>query len=398
MDWTLAQIRAKVRSLTGEADTTQLSNADLDLLINDYFCNKFPLEASPQELETDFTLTTQPTDDGEYLLSAAMLLIDKPLYVNNEKIWLTEDRKRFFDMYHEDYGNAFCITKAGLAVGTDATKVANSAFSFRIGNYTYPKAAAETALSGSTIPQNKYGAWRLEVASDGTISVVEASLNQGSRVIGSDLNEYRCKVSHTSTLDDKPVTGANWATYWEATGGSGSQVTWQLDTAYSATGQGYPTAAQAIAGLPIESSANAAMGFVTAINTGGTFVPGTTELSASGVTATYTDGFNSTRNKPVAALLRGRVLTVRPKPDDLYILKAPVALKRPTALSGTSDKPDDPLWGPVIAYGTALERKIELGDAEAIQKLVGPYQYHLGFINRKVIRQMSRTRHVKRTF
>lgn len=36
----------------------------------------------------------------------------------------------------------------------------------------------------------------------------------GDMVIGSDTQIYSCQINHTSTLNDRPITGANWQTYW----------------------------------------------------------------------------------------------------------------------------------------------------------------------------------------
>ena len=36
-----------------------------------------------------------------------------------------------------------------------------------------------------------------------------------SRVLGTDGNKYRCKLSHTSAVANKPITGGSWSTYWE---------------------------------------------------------------------------------------------------------------------------------------------------------------------------------------
>ncbi len=52
-------------------------------------------------------------------------------------------------------------------------------------------------------------------------------------VIGSDTNEYRCILGHISAAASRPVTGADYATYWEATGGSGAAETWVTATTYS---------------------------------------------------------------------------------------------------------------------------------------------------------------------
>jgi len=42
---------------------------------------------------------------------------------------------------------------------------------------------------------------------------------EGDIIIGSDNEKYVCNVAHTSTLTDKPITGANWETYWSLAGG-----------------------------------------------------------------------------------------------------------------------------------------------------------------------------------
>lgn len=50
-----------------------------------------------------------------------------------------------------------------------------------------------------------------------------------SVVVGSDSNDYSCIKSHTSSSDNKPITGSNYLLFWEA-GGSGSA--WVTGTQY----------------------------------------------------------------------------------------------------------------------------------------------------------------------
>ncbi len=52
-------------------------------------------------------------------------------------------------------------------------------------------------------------------------------------VIGSDLNEYRCILAHTSSTDTRPVTGSDYTTFWEATGETAAAETWVTTTEYS---------------------------------------------------------------------------------------------------------------------------------------------------------------------
>jgi hypothetical protein len=121
-----------------------------------------------------------------------------------------------------------------LAIGSDANKVSNVDFDFLIGGVRYTKTAVAdgTVLAGDDIPQDKYGAWRLEIGADLTIDIVEATDNA----------------------------------------------------------TGYDDAELAAAGLPALSENHASMGIVTASNSGGVFDPGTTNLDAVTVTAAYTDG------------------------------------------------------------------------------------------------------------
>ena len=56
-------------------------------------------------------------------------------------------------------------------------------------------------------------------------------------VIGSDGNDYQCILTHTATTADTPITGANWATYWVATGDTGIGSLWVSGTVYPLTYQ-----------------------------------------------------------------------------------------------------------------------------------------------------------------
>lgn len=66
-------------------------------------------------------------------------------------------------------------------------------------------------------------------------TMTDISSNLPDTVIGTDGNEYRCYVSHTSVAaNDRPITGANWADYWRATGNTGPAETWADTTDYTA--------------------------------------------------------------------------------------------------------------------------------------------------------------------
>jgi len=125
-------------------------------------------------------------------------------------------------------------TATGLAIGSTLPNVANGAFTFYLedSSYSQDADAVGVALSGSDIPKNRYGAWRLEVGGDATVDIIAATDN------------------------------AN----------------------------GYDDADEAIAGLPMLSSVHASMGTVTVSKSDAVFVPGTTNLDDVSTMVVYTDG------------------------------------------------------------------------------------------------------------
>lgn len=73
---------------------------------------------------------------------------------------------------------------------------------------------------------------------EGTIRIyprLNNSENIGTlvEVVGTDGNDYFCHETHTSTDDDKPITGVNYPLYWTATGGTGAGAVWASGTAYT---------------------------------------------------------------------------------------------------------------------------------------------------------------------
>lgn len=60
------------------------------------------------------------------------------------------------------------------------------------------------------------------------------ALNPDSEVTGTDGLIYTCRKGHTSAASNRPVTGADYSTYWEQTGSTGG--VWVTSTAYTSRG------------------------------------------------------------------------------------------------------------------------------------------------------------------
>lgn len=341
MAWALSDIRARWRTHTGRSSVDDITDVNVNSRINDFMQMHLPFEVSLGSMESDWTQETSAVDNGDYSIAETDLDLNEPITANGDALNVIQDKVAFFTKYPVNQDEGF-ITAPTLAIGSTASNVANAAFKYLISGWTYPKAAvaAGTALSGSTVPQNKYGAWLVEIDSAGTITITGATDNA----------------------------------------------------------TGYATAALAVNGLPSGSGTKIVMGYVTAINTAGTFIPGTTLLSAATVTDTYTDGNPDLRSAPADVCIAGGKLYVRPKPDDIYLIRAHLSLSRPTSLSGDTITPVDSVLGAFIAIGSAVEYLAELGEYERVQELTGEdkipgtYLYLKKIVNRKLYKQQIERR------
>ena len=64
-------------------------------------------------------------------------------------------------------------------------------------------------------------------------TMTDISNNLGETVVGTDTNEYRCVLSHTSAAASRPILGGSYATYWVATGRTGlGAETWATPIDY----------------------------------------------------------------------------------------------------------------------------------------------------------------------
>jgi len=100
MDWTLAEIKAKVRQLTGRPDTAQLSEANLKNYINRFYRNTFPLILPTSELEGWYEKTLTASID-EYDLDEEYLTLDVPYTIDGNPVDFYENPSRFYQLWPE---------------------------------------------------------------------------------------------------------------------------------------------------------------------------------------------------------------------------------------------------------------------------------------------------------
>lgn len=101
----------------------------------------------------------------------------------------------------------------------------------------------------------------------------------------------------------------------------------------------------------------------------------------------YPEEADPTEARPAAALVYGGKLYLRPEPNGVFTFRA-ACIKKPTALTA-STAPVDIRWAKAIAYGTAIEIKMEDNDKAGADELVPIYEYFLSQVNQKKMMQKA---------
>lgn len=152
-DWTLADIRAKVRAISGELTTEDIENSALDDRINDFYQNDFAREAYVSNFEDWFTATF--TDGvGEYAVSNDYLILETPMTTQASDDTITnvkffQDKNAFFAEYPEEVTPTEARPAAVLLYGNKLypRPVPNTSYTFKAACRKKPD-----ALTGDTSP------------------------------------------------------------------------------------------------------------------------------------------------------------------------------------------------------------------------------------------------------
>jgi len=90
----------------------------------------------------------------------------------------------------------------------------------------------------------------------------------------------------------------------------------------------------------------------------------------------------TTYDEPTAILLFDSVVYLRPIPDDAYTLRVK-SKNRPDVLVNDTDEPRDSKWGPLIAYGAAIDIHMDDGETDEANDKIPYYRALVDGCNRK---------------
>ena len=115
MAWTLADIRTKVRNLTGSPSTDQISNADLDAYINNYYLFTMPFELKEQITNQHLTFKTTP-GVNVYAFPGGYFTDQPGAYADGFPLIFYQDP----DIFYQDWPQQYAVDNIGTGDGVTA--------------------------------------------------------------------------------------------------------------------------------------------------------------------------------------------------------------------------------------------------------------------------------------
>jgi hypothetical protein len=156
-DWTLAEIRSKVRQVTGRKSSTELSIAQLDEYINKYFQYTFPAEVKLERFHTYYEFLTEANVQS-YTIPTGYVNFEPIATIDRLSLLWYQDPDSFYENNPENIGRqtigtgdgatvTFTGTAGNFPVLPGSTVVTDNVETFQDTNTTYT--TANVTLVGS---------------------------------------------------------------------------------------------------------------------------------------------------------------------------------------------------------------------------------------------------------
>lgn len=121
MGWTLADIRNKVRQVTGRLSSNQISNAELDLYINNFYQFVFPAEVKLEREHQYYEFNTVPYQGDYTLPNGTYTNTETPIYVEYKPVLYYQDPVVFWSQNPRNYGRQTPWTGDGTTTAFNTT-------------------------------------------------------------------------------------------------------------------------------------------------------------------------------------------------------------------------------------------------------------------------------------
>ena len=332
MAWNLTNLRSKVRKLSGTPSTNQLSDADLDEYIENFYLQDLMAMLNLEELDDWYYLRTYENIE-RYGTLPENFSLKGPAYVNGRLVSLFDDETLFFEDYPQTYQS-----RENVGTGDGATT-----------NFT--GTLSENPIS----PQNLifdddlevFSPRKLEIdaltaASNAAVTTRQNHLlSTGDLVMISKISEGMLQINNRVSKITKT-----------------SNTAFTLDSVDSSSFTAYTSGGEVIPMSVVPLEGNLGGTGTATISTGAfdiTFA--TAPASSQDIRANY-EAYRA--GEPDAVLWNDREVIVRPVPDATYDVKIGVS-SRPRDLRDSDGNFDADAtlarddWGKFVCYGAAID-------------------------------------------
>ncbi len=347
ISWTLDKIRAKIRNITGSPSTEQISNDTIDEYINYYYVYTMPFELKEQITNQFLTFRTTP-GQNVYEFPGGYFTDQPGAYADGFPLIFYQDP----DIFYQDWPQQYAVDNIATGDGT------SSNFS---GGLQNPPIIIGSLFIASDDPTG----FQQVVSDQGNIITQDISSGNGGTSYSGTLTVFPIEPGSLSVTDGVEVFSDNAAGLLTGSaGGTGtinySTGVWSITFA-AVVGSGVAIVGTYEATDSIGVLSGNGSGTINYL-TGAYAVSFDTAPAASAQIYAKYQGYSA--NRPQGVLFYNNQFTFMPVPDQAYQIQMQGYIK-PNQLTSSSDTPLQQEWGPLIAYGAALEIFSDRGDEES---------------------------------
>lgn len=366
--WTLADIRSKVRKLTGRPSTNQVTDNTLDEYINRYYTQDLPSQLGPRDADSWWRLSTlvnvqrYSNEDGNFNLYG-------PLYINGDEAELFTDPVSFYQKYPKSF-----VTRESAGTGDGSTA-------------TFTGTLGQTPINPEAI-----------VFDDDFETLTPRPLPKITNISQAATAIVTTERAHNLTTGDQVKiigvrNGMVEIDNVQSTVTVNTSTTFQLDSVNSSNFTPYQSGGEV---LPIEFALLAGdfggSGRVTLASGAFSITFNSAPADGQDLRASY-EAFDV--GIPVAALFYDRSLVFSPTPDGSYLVESKIK-KRPSPLLAETDAILFNDWGKLIAYGASIDFLYDEAQQDAAMVLEAQFRRLLITAKRRDITAIQDERSVPR--
>lgn len=343
--WSFGNIKSKIRALTGTPSIDQLSEAQVGAYANDYYVYGMPAELKVQ-IENNFLDFKTVPGQNIYSFPGAYITDSPGAYADGFPLIFYQDP----DIFYQDWPQQYSVDIVGPGTGIQTTFTGTTqGFPVTIGSFFITD-----------------GIQVLQDIGFAPLTAQIATGNGGAAYSGT-LAAFPVQVgTYTVTTPQETFIDNGNGTVTGSAGGSGTinytNGAWTLTFGVIV-----------LAGVPINASYSVVGLGVLSGNGSGTINYFTGQFSATfttppATTLTIYDKYIAYQgNRPQGCMFFENQFTLMPVPDQVYQIRMQ-GFVLPVGMVNDTDIPSQAEWGPLIAYGAALEIFSDRGDTENYEK------------------------------